>query len=493
MEGTPSPQLVATGIPNFDLILGGGVPAGDVLLVTGRAGAGKTTLCFQMLFHAASLGQNVLYVATLAEPTTRLLGHLRSFTFYDESLIGTRLFLLSVYPLIAQSLDAVTRALVQAVREDRATLVVVDGLMTFHDLHPTSPEERGFIYELGTALASERCTTVLTSIDVPPTAEYQFPAFTMTDGIVELGSDDSGRAITRAIRVRKMRGLSPRLGQHNLRLDDAGLTVFPRLESTVEPRDVGLSPERAPLGLPELDAMMHGGPLAGSISILAGALGTGKTLTGLQFILEGARRGEKGLILGFRETPRQLIDKARGFGLDLQSAVDAGTVAILYRAPIDLSIDEITWDLRQAIERRRPTRLVIDSLIELEYRLDQRRQRGYMAALAALLRNQGITVLVSKEIPQVIGPELDFSDTPLALLAENLILYRWVEYRSELVRIVSILKMRDSAYDTSIRQYTIDETGLRVLAKVETGEGLLSGIARLPVEARRGRRRSPDE
>lgn len=492
MGGTATGRLVTTGIPNLDLILGGGVPAGDVLLVTGPAGAGKTTLCFQLLFHAAAAGENVLYVATLSEPTIRLLAHLRSFRFYDEGLISKRLFLLNVYPLAAQSLDAVTAALVAAVREHRATLVAIDGLMTLGDLHPTSRAKRGFIYELGTTLTAEGCTTVLTSVDVPPAEEYRFPAWTMTDGIVDLGSRPVGTAITRTIQVRKLRGLRPLLGPHTMRIDDAGLTVFPRLESTIVPRDVGLSPERAPLGLPELDAMMHGGPLAGSTSILAGALGTGKTLTCLQFILTGARRGEPGLILGFRETPRQLVDKARAFGLDLQGALDAGQVAILYRAPIDLPIDEITWELRQAIDRWSPTRLAIDSFVELEDRLDGRRQRDYLAALIALLRNRGITALVSKEIPQVIGPELDFSDTPLAVLVENLIMYRWVEYRSELVRIVSILKMRDSAYDSSIRQYTISAAGLQVRAKVETGEGLLSGVARLPAETRRGPRRGRD-
>lgn len=485
MSDAGAAPLVATGVPNLDRILGGGIPEGDVLLATGPAGAGKTTLCFQLLFHAAAAGQNVLYVSTLAEPTTRLLRHIRTFRFYDESLIGEHLFLLNIYPLVAQSLDAVSAALVKAVREHRATLVAVDGLMTFHDLYPASPEERRLIYELGTALSAERCTTVFTNVAVPTDRHYEFPVYTMADGIVELDRKGMGTATHRTLRVPKMRGLSPLLGQHGLRIDANGLTVFPRLESTVVAHDVGLRAERAPLGLPELDAMMHGGPLAGSISVLAGALGTGKTLTCLQFILEGARRGEKGLIVGFRETPRQLADKARRFGLDLQAAVDAGMVTVLYRAPIDLAIDAMTWEIRRAIEREAPARLAVDGLIELESRLGQHRQRSYMAALAALLRNRGVTALVSKEVAQVIGPELDFSDTPLALLAENLILYRWVEFRGELVRIVSILQMRDSVYDSSIRQYQITEEGVHVLPPVETGEGLLTGIARLPAEARR--------
>ncbi|HEX5414053.1 MAG TPA: ATPase domain-containing protein, partial [Chloroflexota bacterium] len=311
MEGpTPGP-LLATGIPNLDLVLGGGVPEGDVLLVVGPAGAGKTTLSFQMLVHAAASGQNVLYVATLSEPPSKLLRHLRSYTFYDERFIGKRLFLLNTYPLLTQSLDALTDALVSAVKEHQATLVVVDGMMTIHDLHPASAEFRQFVYELGAILAAQGCTTVVTTGEIPRELEYQFPEFTMADGVVELGTENVGTRTTRTLRVRKLRGQSPLLGQHLLRIDDAGLTVFPRPESVIPMANVGLSPARVSIGLPVLDTLMHGGPHRGSITLLAGSLGTGKTLSCLEFLMDGANRGEKGLLLGFRETPRQLLDKAR--------------------------------------------------------------------------------------------------------------------------------------------------------------------------------------
>ena len=486
---TPGP-LIETGIPNLDVVLGGGSPREDVLLVIGRAGTGKTTLCLQLLFHAAKSGQNVVYVSTVSEPANKLLRHLRGFTFYDESLIGKRLFLLSAYPLIKESLPAVSDALVQMVHEHQASIVVIDGLMSFHDLHPNAPEVRTFIYELGAVLATLGCTTLITSSGIAPAEEVQFPEFTMADGIVELETKDIGPQTVRRLRVRKVRGLAPLLGEHALQIDRSGIAVYPRLEAVFRTVDVGISAERMSTGTIELNTLMSGGPRAGSITLIAGAVGTGKTLASLQFLMAGASKGEKGLFIGFRETPHQLIDKARFFNLDLEGAVRDGRVAIIQRAPVDLDIDQVTWETLQTADRLAPRRLVIDSISAIQDAMPAERSlRGFMAALAAQLHSLQVTSLIVHEIQEVIGSELDFSATPLANLAENLILLRWVEYRSEMYRILSILKMRDSAYDASIRQVVITDRGIQVLQRLETAEGLLTGIARLTAEARRRPRR----
>ncbi len=482
---TPSP-LLETGVPNLDTLLGGGIPREDVLLVIGEAGTGKTTLALQMAFHVAATGGIALYVSTVSEPTPKLLRHIREFAFYDEQLVGKRVFFLNAYPLVKQSLQAVTDALVGAVKQRQASLVIIDGLMSFRDLHPESTAVRAFVYELGSVLATLGCTTVVTSSGVAPTEEVEFPEFTMADGIIRLAMVDVGSRTFRRIRVRKLRGRSPLLGEHGLRINHAGMAVYPRIESVFRSVDIGISPERVTTGMPELDALMSGGSRRGSLTLLAGAMGTGKTLASLQFIAEGARRGEKALFVGFRETEQQIMDKAAYFGFDLKALVADGRVTIFRRAPVDVDLDRIAWEVLQEVERVAPRRLVIDSISEFEAAfMPGRPQSGFFAALAGDLRGRAITSLIVKETPQIVGPELDFSGTPLTVLSENLILFRWVEFRSELYRILSILKMRDSAYDASIRQYVITDRGIHVLQKVETAEGLLTGIARLPVEARR--------
>lgn len=449
--------MLQTGVTKLDFILGGGIPSGDVLLVVGPPGAGKTTLCLQMAFHAAASGQCAIYVSSLSESPARTLRHVRAFSFFDETAIGKRLFLLNIYPLVVKSLIEATTALAQAVQEHHAALMIIDGLMTIRDLHPTTSDLRTFIYDLGATLAALECTTVVTSSATEYGDGSPLPEFTMADVILELGMRSVDVQTSRCIAAKKMRGISPRLGQHTLRTDGQGVSVFPRLETLYEPEDVGLSAERLSSGLPELDAMLAGGIPAGGSTLIAGSVGTGKTLLCLQFLLEGARRGEKGLFVSLRETPRQLVDKDRALGMDLEPALRDGLITLLHHPVIEADADEITWELWREVERLAPRRLALDGVTELEWGLGEARRRSYMAALADMLRRKGLTAVATKQIAQVVGPELDFSDTPLAVLAENLLLLRLAELRGELHR---------------------------VLTKLESAEGVPTGIARLPSEVR---------
>lgn len=474
--------MLETGIPNLDLVLGGGIPEGDMLLVTGPAGSGKTTLGFQMAFHAAKRGLKVLYVSTLSEAPAVLIRHMRGFSFFDESQISRSIFLLSLYPLVKGDLQKVTDALVQAVRERKATLVVLDGLMTVQDLHPDTPVLRIFVYELSAALAAQHCTTVLTSSSLEPVGGHPSPEFTVADGLVDLGIQQTDGRVERTLRVGKVRGQAPLLGSHSLRLGEDGIEVFPRLEAIYQPRNVGLSPERVPTGLPELDKMMRGGLPSGSVTLMAGSVGTGKTLACLQFLLEGVRRGENGLFVGFAETPNQLADKARLFGLEMDTPIRDGRLRLIQRPLVNLLADEVAWDLMREVESFSPKRLGLDGVTYLEWAISLIRRREYMDTLASFLRENGVTSVVTKEVSQLVGPVLDLADTPLALLAENLILMRYAELRDELYRILSVLKMRDSDHDRSIRQYVIGKDGIKVLEPFESAEGILTGVARLSSE-----------
>lgn len=307
----------------------------------------------------------------------------------------------------------------------------------------------------------------------------------MVDAVIELGRQDIGTQTTRTIRVGKARGMAPLLGQHLLRINEQGLHVIPRIESLPAPPGTGVSEERVPWGLPELDEMMEGGPRAGTTTLLAGALGTGKTVACIHYIVEGARRGEKGLLVASRESPQAIIDQSRILGLDLAGAIDAGMARILHRPPTDLVVEEATWEMLEAVDQFAPRRLALDSIDDVIAAIDPRgRATGFLSALTGILRSKGVTSLMMKEVSQLVGPSLDFSDTPLALLAENLVLFRYVEFRGDLYRIVAIIKMRHAAHDHSIRQYTIGAGGIKVLQRLESAEGVLTGIARFSIEAR---------
>ena len=476
--------MLQSGIPDLDRILGGGLPEGDVVLVTGPAGSGKTTFCFQVAFHLAAQRHKVAYVSTMSESPARLIRHLRTFSFFDLSQIGKCLLLQDIYPIIKEGLPRTVAALVSLINDQRIKLLILDGLDTIRDIHAGSIQLRTFLFELAVALAPLGCTTLMTSgaVLAGDNGRTSSPELTMCDTLIVLGKSDLGTRAVRTIASEKVRGQSPLLGIHSMRIDHGGIHVFPRIESFPVPAEPGLNRERLSFGLAELDAMSTGGLSRGSATLVAGPLGTGKTLLALQYVLAGAQRGERGLVIGFRESPRVLLDRMRGFGLDLETPLEQGLIRFLHPRPIDLLADDLFGQIARLLQDFAPVRLVIDSVDEVEHAIeDERRQRSALVCLVELLRAHGVTALLTKELSKFAGPEPDFSASPLAVVAENVIVLRDVEFQGDRYRVLSILKMRQTAHDRGLRQYEITASGLKVVALADSPAGLLAGRGHLVV------------
>jgi circadian clock protein KaiC len=256
--------------------------------------------------------------------------------------------------------------------------------------------------------------------------------------------------------------------------------VFPRFESTLAVTAPEWAPGRAAFGIERLDAMLGGGLTAGTTTLVAGSPGMGKTQLGLHFAARGATAGEPTLFLGFMESAAQLREQARTFGLDLSAAEAAGQVRLSVLPGYDMEADCIMGLLTEDVERRGTRRLVVDSAAELERAIgDNERKPGFLAAMISYLRERQVTSYLTLDIPTIAGPSLEFADTPLSVVAENLLLLRNVEYRGELHRVFSVLKMRFSDHERAIYEYTITGgQGIRITGPAPLGEGLLTGVAR---------------
>jgi circadian clock protein KaiC len=112
------------------------------------------------------------------------------------------------------------------------------------------------------------------------------------------------------------------------------------------------------------------------------------------------------------------------------------------------------------------------------------RMPRFLSAFCNQLRTQDVTALVTEELG-LFRPEIDMPNPELANVVETVILLRYTELRSQLYRLVSIMKMRESRYDTSIREFQITDDGIRVAASFESAEAILTGQARL-AEAAKG-------
>jgi circadian clock protein KaiC len=488
-------EIDPSGIAGLDLILGGGLPRGAMILVVGPPGGGKTTLAIQAGFEAARSGRRVLILTALSEPTVKLVTHMRTLSFFDSSLVGDSVQIFNLGQFLKDGLEATADALVTAARQHRANLVIVDGYRGIRGASSVPQESRQFLYDIGGRLNILGATVMVTSeADARDSALY--PEATTADVIIGLYARLVGMQHRRNIEVLKVRGASPLFGLHGLTLGADGVTIYPRLESTIvadtfgdDGDDAGEYPfdqsgdERVAFDLPELDAMLGGGLTQHTRSLLVGRIGSGKTLLGLQFALSGARRGEPALFLSLRENREQLIRKAApfGFGAELRAALDARALTILRLSPIELDPDRLAVQLLDALDRTGARRLVIDSLAELERAVtEQYRERlsGYLAALLEALRRRNITGLFIKEMRQLLPASVDFSEDPFAALAENVLLVRQVELRSRQHRVISILKMGFSDYDATLREFVIEAPqGIRVLAPFEGDPSVLTTVS----------------
>jgi circadian clock protein KaiC len=473
-----APRLFETGIPNLDLLLGGGIPSRQSLIVTGTPGGGKTILVNQIAFHAAARGIPVVFATLTSEPHDKLVEQLSRLKFFRPDLLGEQFFLVNTYAAVKKGDKEARDLLLGAVRERSARLLVIDGLRTLRDVWQDEARMREFLYELATALAALDCVAIFTT-EFTTASLLDLPEATTLDGILSLTVKNHGVRRPRRIEVVKLRGRRHMTGEHFLAIGDEGIRIVPRLEA-LAPSSSDLVPAdgRAGFGVPEFDALMDGGLPAGSTTMLAGSMGIGKTLFSLHFALDGARKGEKALFVTFVEEPRVLVARAQRVAVDLQPFIAGGALHLLYEPPTEIEADDLVDRVLAELARLGARRLVIDGLGTLEVSVvDAGREDMFFAALSRRLRLAGVTTLFTKEVAKVAGNELDFGNTPIAILGENLLLLRFVELRGRIHRILSVLKMRDTEYQSDVREFQITDQGIRVLGPLRSVQGLLTGQA----------------
>jgi circadian clock protein KaiC len=477
---------VDTGVPGLDTILNGGLFKGGVYIVEGAPGAGKTILGNQICFHRAAAGDSTIYITLLAESHTRLIAHLRSMEFFRAELVASSIYYISAFKVLETSgLEGLVKSIQESVQARKASFVVLDGLVSAEEFAPSARDFKKFIHELQTISGMTGCTVLMLSST--ERADGFRPEHTMVDGLIELADVVVGVQSLRSVLVRKMRGTRQLRGRHALEISSAGIKIRPRIETLLHgpdeddpaPRPV----EQADFGVPGLDKMLRGGLPGGSNTIVLGPSGSGKTTLGLQFLSAGARSDNVGLYVGFYERPFSLVAKGARLGLGLDAARKRGLLHMFWEAPIEGVLDAVIERVLRAVVDHGVKRLCFDGLHGFRHHTEYpERTRAVFSALCDELTRRGVTTLFTLETIDLVASEIQIPIDGVAALSENIILLRHVELRSQLYRLISILKVRDRAYDGAIREFRITDRGVTVADTFDSAEQILTGTARIVSE-----------
>ena len=477
-------RTLSTGVPGLDAVLGGGLPEYSFNLITGGPGAGKTTLAQQILFANATPERPALYFTVLGEPTIKLLRYQQQFRFFDVARTGSEVkFFNLTADVLRQEMGAVLDRITAEVERESPGLVVVDSVPTLASAVRANgadqPDLDAFVQRLALQLTSWEVTSFL--LGEYAEAETRDAAFAVADGIVCLSQVVDRNSVVRKCQVLKMRGRPPLPGLHTFRIGDDGVQLFPRIPERPRAADGPRPRARLSTGVPGLDEMMGGGVPRGDRVLLVGPAGTGKTTFATQFIVEGVRRGEAGVVAVFEERPEDYIARARTFGWDLDDMTRQSKLKVVDLRPSDLSVDETLHEIGTWVTRLGASRVVIDSLAGFEAALAVAFRddfRESLQRLVATLSATGVTVLITADASESYQEMTRFTANRMSFLSDDLIAQQFMESEGELRKILTVVKMRGSAHSNDLRAYEITPRGAVLGEILRDYQGVLTGVPR---------------
>ena len=453
-------ERLRSAVPGLDQILGGGLFRTGVYIIQGLPGCGKTILANQICYGHVAEGGSAVYVTLLAESHSRMIQHLSTLSFFDVKAFPDKLAYISAFhDLESAGLKGLMGVLRREMRTRKVGVLVLDGLVAASE-GSSDLDLKKFVHELQSIAVLQDCTVLLlTSGNIHRMAAEH----TMVDGLIELEDKLFEARSERSIQVRKFRGAGPLRGKHGLRIDNDGISVFPRIESVYRSATPdAMREEVTTSGIPTLDAQLavKGIPKASS-TVAIGSTGTGKTTMGLHF-LHASTADEPGLHLSFFEGPDRLRAKARSLGFALEALESSGAVELMWQAPGETMLDEIAARLLAAVARRGVRRLVIDGLSGfLEAAVYQERLNRFFSCLVNELRNRRVTVLMTLETRDVVSSVIPMP-WGVSGIVDNLFFLRFVHDEGHVERLLTIIKMRDTDYQAGLRRLHIDAQGMHI-------------------------------
>ncbi len=486
-----SKNRLSSGITGLNEVLYGGYIPGRAYLIRGGAGTGKTTLGMHFLTTGAANSEQVLFI-TLAETAAQLqntaegLGfNLQGINFLDLSPTPEFFAQVETYDIFSPAeveREPITRQIVEQVEALKPQRIFIDSMTQFRYLATDPFQFRKQVLSFLRFLVEQGTTVLFTSESSKeaPDNDLQF----MSDGVINLNFNNNQRTLW----VSKFRGSGFQDGHHAIRLTSKGMQVFPQLMPQVYGQ--AFSAETISSGIPGIDEMLHGGIERGTITIISGPSGVGKSTLGLQFMKEAAGRGERSVVYTFEERKETLLHRAEGINIAVHAmqehraeginiAVHAmqekGTLSVIQVEPLSYTPDEFANLVRQEVEQQQARIVMIDSVSG--YRLSVRGEDliSHIHSLSKYLQNMGVAVLLINEVETITG-EFRVTEVGISYLADTIVFLRYLEMQGELRRAIGVLKKRMSDFEKTLREFEISRYGIKVGKPLTQLRGVLTGL-----------------
>ena len=480
-----------TGIGKLDDLLGGGIPVGSSLLIAGVAGTGKTVLGLEFVYRGALAGEKGI-VFSFEETDARLRAAAKGLGLDLEAQIKSRMVELVFIPQPDIQVENHLLMIEEKILAMGATRVVVDSLSVF--VHKVKDEQlvRDKVFQLASIVQNAGAVGFFAT-DIPY-GSNQMSRFgveeTVVDGVIILSSKEEGLERQRYVEVYKLRNTAHLKGRHTMTIEGGGIRIFPRYRPQELDHEMPPSPkihQRLSTGVDGLDGLLGSGLLSGSVTLVSGSAGIGKSILGLQFLLEGASKREPGLLVTLEEGPKEILSNASALGLPLQKAVEAGLVEIVYLSPTHVRSTQFLAVLTDRIEKQKTRRLVLDSTTHIVVSgLPQDDVRELLYDMIVRFKNLGVTSLFTLESDSMYAT--DFSTKRgFSPLADNVIMLRYAAIDSKIQSAVRVIKTRGSAHDNGLYTFTIAKGGVHIGPSLHTTGQFGVGVKQ-PLAAGRARK-----
>jgi circadian clock protein KaiC len=464
-------RVVSSGIAGLDDILHGGLPASNLYIMQGDPGAGKTTAALQFLRAGVEAGERCIYVSlsqTAAELQAIALSH-------GWTLDGIQVEELSaseavnggadqtIFQTAELRLDETRKAIESAIEEHKPHRLVYDSLLEIRLITGDTPRFRRELIGFKAFLAKRGIVALL--LDTQTSGHLNGEEIEgIAHGVIRFDKslEDYG-AVRRRIEVSKMRGVAFADGYHDMAIREGeGVVVFPR----IVPGSVTeiMKPQLIKSGVEALDEMFGGGQESGTITLVIGQSGTGKSTMSSLYATAALQRGESVALFLFEERLETFFRRSEGLGMNLRQFHKDGQLVLYDFSPNEVSAGEFGQIVQEVVGRNKVRVVVIDSFTGYLNSLPHREKAvlDIQSLLKHLARADVLTMLIVAQhglLGQNIGIDVDVS-----FLGDTVLLLRMTEHEGRLRRNITVVKKRHGPHDLDVRELLIASSGVSVVS-----------------------------